>query len=99
MKIQVVREDGNIETIHLIGTIKINENNDDGQATLTIESTGTSHFFRAVDGAYDGWGMEVAEVDGGLDRESAARFIQAVEHSRQVRKPGQKPTEINGEAA
>lgn len=87
MKIQVVRIDGQIETLNLIGTIRTEEPAPNGQSSLLIESTGTTHFFRAEDGAYDGWGMEVAETDGGLNEEDMLKFINAVEKDREIHKP------------
>lgn len=83
MKIQVVRCDGEVETLTLLGTVKVGEPVDGGQGTLLVEETGTTHFFRAEDGAYDGWGMEVGESEGVLNVADTLRFIDALEESRE----------------
>jgi hypothetical protein len=84
MKIQVVRCDGRHETIHLIGTITVGEPALNGQGFLRIEETGTTHYFRAEDGAYDGWGMEISETGGELDLNDVAQFVSAVEKCREI---------------
>jgi hypothetical protein len=89
MKIQVMRCDGRTETLTLIGTIRAGEAAPNGQGSLLIESTGTTHFFRAEDGAYDGWGIEVAEIDGGLNKEDMLKFINAVEKDREIHNTGE----------
>ena len=81
MKIQVVREDGNTETLELIGTLHALEPTSGAQGGLLIDSTGTTHFFRAEDGVYDGWGMEVGE---GMDEADVRTLIEAVERNREV---------------
>jgi hypothetical protein len=88
MKIQVMRTDGQVETLNLIGRVQVIESAPGGQGHLLIESTGTSHFFRAEDGAYDGWGMDVSDEDGALSEKDAAEFIKAVEKDRKIHQPG-----------
>lgn len=87
MKIQVVCCDGQTETLNLIGTIHVFEASPGGQGHLLIESTGTSHFFRAEDGAYDGWGMEVSDTDGNLSEDDLVKLIDAVEKDRTIHQP------------
>lgn len=88
MKIQVVRCDGQAETLNLIGTIQAIEAAPGGQGHLLIESTGTSHFFQSEDGAYDGWGMEVSDEEGKLTEADMAKLIDAVEKDREIHQPG-----------
>jgi len=68
----------------LIGRIQAVEPSPGGQGNLLIESTGTTYYFRTEDGAYDGWGIEVAETEGKLDDEGILEFIKAVEKDRKV---------------
>lgn len=84
MKVLVMRCDGQTETLNLIGTIQVAEPSPSGQGSLLIESTGTTHFFCAVDGAYDGWGMEVTEIEDHLDEKGILAFIEAVEKDRKI---------------
>jgi hypothetical protein len=88
MKIQVMRCDGQIETLNLVGRVHAFEASPGGQGHLLIESTGTSYFFRAEDGAYDGWGMEMHEAGEQLDEADVAKFIEAVEKDREIHQPG-----------
>lgn len=87
MKIQVVRCDGQIETLNLTGTLRAEEASAGGQGSLLIDSTKTTHFFR-LDGAYDGWGMDIADQDGALDERQAIALIEAVERDREIHRPG-----------
>jgi len=87
MKIQVVRCDGQTETLNLIGTVHVIEGAPEGLGSLLIESTGTSHFFRAEDGAYDGWGMDVSDNDGDLNEDDIVKLIDAVELDREIHQP------------
>ena len=64
MKIQVVRIDGSIEVLNLVGTIEANEPGTEleyprNQSPLYVKATGMRYFFRE-DGRYDGWEAERA---------------------------------------
>ena len=88
MKIQVVCCDGKTKTIDLIGRVSVIEATPGGQGHLVIESTGTSYFFRAEDGAYDGWGMDVSDADGILSEADIVNLVGAVERDRKIHQPG-----------
>ena len=84
MKIQVVRVDGSIETISLVGTVTAHEPGNKleyprNQSPLHVAATGMDHFFRE-DGRYDGWGMacNLPTMD------DAAALIDAVQEDREV---------------
>jgi len=83
MKIQVVRCDGRIETLQLVGTVQAGEPSPNGQGSLAVEATGMTHFFRAEDGAYDGWGMDVSEAN--LPQGDVIAFIEAVDRDREIK--------------
>jgi hypothetical protein len=82
MKIQVVRSDGRLEVLNLIGTIRVTEPAPGGLASLLLESTGTIHFFCGEDGTYEGWGMEVSDL--GFTPSDAAAFANEVEKHRTI---------------
>lgn len=88
MRIQVVRCDGRTETINLIGKVLANESAPGEQGSLFIEATGTTYFFRAEDGAYDGWSMNVSDAEGKLSEEDLAKLIDAVEKDREIHQIG-----------
>jgi hypothetical protein len=100
MKIQVLRVDGNVEVINLVGTVTAHEPGGDlpyprNQSPIHVEETGADYFFRE-DGRYDGWGMSVnvPAKDGeglGLPQE-AKDFISAVEADREIIRPTQEDT-------
>jgi hypothetical protein len=87
MKIQVVRCDGQTETLNLIGKVSVIEAAPGGQGHLVVESTGTSHFFRTEDGTYDGWGMDVSDAGGNLNEDDMVKLIDAVELDREIHQP------------
>jgi hypothetical protein len=76
MKIQVMRCDGNTETLELTGTLHV-----EGDGGLVDDATGKTHFFRAEDGAYDGWGIQ---VDDDLNEEDVRKVVDAVEQERKI---------------
>jgi hypothetical protein len=83
MKIQVVRVDGNIETINLVGKIVAYEPSSDlefprNQSPLSVEATGMDYFFRE-DGRYDGWGMGCD-----LPKQEAESLVQAIQADREI---------------
>lgn len=86
MKIKVVRADGSIETINLVGSITAREPRNDlefprNQSPLCVHATGTDYFFRE-DGIYDGWGMScIASEEEGL------YLAEAVEKDREIEPP------------
>jgi len=88
MKIQVVRSDGDTKILNLVGTIKAGEPGANGQGTLLVEETGTTHFFSAEDGSYNGWEMEVRGTESGMSRTDMMRFIDAVEKEREIHQSG-----------
>lgn len=81
MKIQVVRMDGTIEAINLVGMIQASEGSDGGMSALLISSTGSEYFFMA-DGTYDGWGMMFE--GNGLLHEDAMAIAKAIEADREI---------------
>ncbi len=87
MKIQVVRSDGRIETLDLIGRIDAHEAAPNGQGRLTVKNTGMEHFFRAADGAYDGWGMDVSEMP--LTLADVTGVVDEIDKGREICEPGQ----------
>ena len=87
MKIQVVRIDGGIETINLVGTVVAHEPGNDvefpwNQSPLSVTATGMNYFFRE-DGRYDGWAMGCSDSGEGLDLDSARALIDAVQADRE----------------
>jgi hypothetical protein len=81
MKIQVVRVDGRIEILTLVGPVISHEGIVGGLSSLeTI--TGTTHFFRQHDGAYDGWSMNCGSAF--KTKEEVLKFIDAVERDREI---------------
>jgi hypothetical protein len=96
MKIQVVRCDGSIEVINLVGTMTAHEPGTEleyprNQSPLSVSATGMDYFFRE-DGRYDGWGMGVS-IPIPEDHHSselppeAREFIQAIENDREILPP------------
>ena len=81
MKLQVVRCDGDTETLDLVGTLHAIDPIPAGQGALLVDASGVTHFFRAEDGAYDGWGMEVG---GDLNEVDVHAFVEAVERDRMI---------------
>lgn len=86
MKIQVLRVDGNIETINLVGNCIAHEPGSElefprNQSPLCVTETGMDYFFRE-DGRYDGWGMRVS-----LSVDEATSFIGAIESEREISDP------------
>ena len=89
MKIQVVRIDGGIETINLVGTVIACEPGQElpfprNQSPLKVKATGMDYFFRE-DGRYDGWGMAVniPAADDNDPMKDARALIEAVEADRE----------------
>lgn len=78
MKVQVVRVDGSVEAIELVGRIIVKEP-EGGLGMISLESTGADHYF-TKDGQYDGWGLAVS----GLDESEATSVADAIERNRQV---------------
>jgi hypothetical protein len=84
MKIQVVRVDGKIETINLVGSVIVHEPGSTlkyprNQSPIHVPATGMDYFFRE-DGRYDGWGMSCS-VDGLLE---AKALTEAIEADREI---------------
>jgi hypothetical protein len=98
MKIQVVRTDGQIEVINLVGEITACEPGSEleyprNQSPLKVHATGMEYFFRE-DGKYDGWGMACATPcdgipDGSSVPEEAMGLIQAIENDREIVPPSE----------
>ena len=95
MKIQVVRQDGDIETLDLLGAGIATDPSPGGQGCLKIGKT--SHFFNE-DGTYDGWGMDVAEAEGNLNENDLLDFISVVKRTRVIHHPKQTAPTTTGEA-
>ena len=51
----------------------------------TLKETGMEHFFRAEDGAYDGWAMDVHDLN--LKGVDVIGFIEEVDKGRQIQEP------------
>jgi len=86
MKIQVVRTDGRVETLELAGALYAKEPEPNGQGSLQL-ANGMTHFFRATDGAYDGWSVNVSELNLTNDHDALA-IIEQIESARVVREAG-----------
>ena len=89
MKIQVVRVDGTIEIINLVGEVTANEPHGDlefprNQSPLVVNATGMRYYFRE-DGIYDGW--EMAIEGSGMDWDEAKKFAEAIESDREIVPP------------
>lgn len=87
MKIQVVRVDGRIETLDLVGQIQASEPAQNGLGSLRVEAAGVDHFFHAKDGAYDGWGMEVHKLPF-LTNADVTNLIEEIDKAREIREQG-----------
>ena len=94
MKIQVVRIDGSIEVLNLVGTIEANEPGTEleyprNQSPLYVKATGMRYFFRE-DGRYDGWEAECATpIAEGEDPMAAIRsFADASDADREFPEGG-----------
>ena len=91
MKIQVVRCDGDFETLTLFGPISVTEPATEdgrvvGQGAIHETDSGMDHYFRE-DGRYDGWGLSMSDLH--LTESQATAFIQTVQNNRQIHKPGE----------
>jgi len=90
MKIQVVRVDGGIEIINLVGTVTAHEPGQEleyprNQSPIHVDATGMDYFFRE-DGKYDGWGMAVSIPLEGMPDDPPSEvtgFIEAIEKDRE----------------
>jgi hypothetical protein len=89
MKIQVVRIDGSVEILNLVGTIEASEPGTDleyprNQSPLYVKSIGMRYFFRE-DGRYDGWEAECAiPISEGEDPMTVVKdFADAIEDGRE----------------
>lgn len=84
MKIQVIRCDGQIETLTLVGPLAVTES---AIMPHLQDATGMDHYFNP-DGTYDGWGRSSC----GMSAEDAKRLIETTELCREVRRPtGETP--------
>ncbi len=81
MKIQVLRVDGQAETLTLVGPVIAREGALGGRSSLDTV-IGARHFFRQQDGLYEGWSTS-CEYDFGSDAERKA-FIEDTEKDRKI---------------
>lgn len=76
MKLQVLHEDGSVETLELGGQLKIVEGE---YLNRIVCANGFTHFF-THEGEYDGWGAGVSETPA-----RSRNMIDALEEKRQIK--------------
>ena len=77
MKMRVLRRDGFIETISVVGPVEVHHG--DGMDHLH-SGDGMDHYF-LHDGTYDGWGIAAPQ---GMTMETMTETIERVERDRKI---------------
>lgn len=77
MKLRVIRVDGRVETINLVGPVEIHH----GEKMDHVHSADGLDYYFLLDGTYDGWG---AAASTGMTMEDAVESIERIERERKI---------------